>query len=91
MLWVPEASVVVVNFAVPALKATVFSVVVPSRNVTEPATVPPNCPAIVAVKVREAPAGDGFSDDPRVVMVLAWLTSWFSAADVLIWNEALPA
>jgi hypothetical protein len=89
-LCVPVARVVVVYFATPPLRLTVFTVVVPSLKVTHPVTVPLNCGATSAVRVADCPKVDGFSDEAVAVAVLAWFTTWLSAADVLVVNELFP-
>jgi hypothetical protein len=68
--------VLVANVALPALRATVPSVVAPSLNVTVPVVVPaPGLTALtVAVKVTDWPNTEGFAEEATVVDVLAWLT-----------------
>jgi hypothetical protein len=59
-------------------------------NVADPVALPPNCPATVAINVRDSPEFDGFSDETRVVVVLARFTTWLSTGDLLGGNEVLP-
>jgi len=56
----PAASFVVVYFATPAPRATVFSLV-PSLKVTLPMGVPVNCGFTVAVKVTDCSAFEGWA------------------------------
>ena len=90
ILCVPVASVVVVYFAAPPLRLTVFRAFVPSMRVTDPVTVPLNCGATVTVKVTDCPKVDGFCDEASAVVVLAWFTTWLRARDALVVNELLP-
>jgi len=78
---------------VPALKVAVPSVAAPSRNVTVPVGVPtPGATALtVAVKVTAWPDADGFTDEVTVVELLALLTVWVIAAEVLELKLASPA
>ena len=46
-------------------------------------TVPTNCGVTLAVKVTDCPKFDGFSDEVRAVVVVALLTTWLTAFDVL--------
>ena len=77
----------------PALKVAVPSVAAPSRNVTVPVGVPtPGATALtVAVKVTAWPDADGFTDEVTVVELLALLTVWVIAAEVLELKLASPA
>ena len=77
----------------PALKVAVPSVAAPSRNVTVPVGVPtPGATALtVAVKVTAWPDADGFTDEVTVVELLALLTVWVMAAEVLLLKFASPA
>jgi predicted small secreted protein len=45
--------------------------------------VPLNCGATLAVKVTDCPTFDGFSDEVKAVVVVALLTTWLTAFDVL--------
>jgi len=74
--WDPCAKVEVVNVAMPPDSVPVPSVVAPSRKVTVPDGLPaPGATtATVAVKVTLCPTVDGFTDDVRLVLVLALLT-----------------
>jgi hypothetical protein len=76
---------------VPALRVTVFNVLVPSRKVTDPVGVPLNCGKTVAVNVTVCPNIDGFREDVNVTVVVALFTVWISALEVLVANVALPA
>lgn len=72
MLAAPTGNAVVVYFALPALSVTDANVAVPFINFTLPAGVPLNCGSTVAVNVTDCPNFDGFSDEPTVVVVVAW-------------------
>jgi hypothetical protein len=72
---------VVVKVATPLATVPEPSVVEPSRNVTVPEAV---SGARVAVNVTDAPNVEGFSDDVRVVVVAALLTTCETAEDVLV-------
>ena len=87
---VPFASADVVYCAVPALRVTDPRVTVPFLNVTVPAGVPLNCGDTVAVKVTDSPTVEGFADEANAVVVLALVTTWLTAVDVLVVNETLP-
>jgi hypothetical protein len=87
----PRASEEVLKLALPPLTVTVRSVLVPSLKVTVPVGVPPNCPAMVAVKVTDCPAVEGFKDEDKVLVVAALLMVCESAADVLSAKFAFPA
>jgi hypothetical protein len=60
--------------------------VAPSRKLTVPVGVPaPGATtATVAVKVADCPNTDGLTEDVRVVVVSALLTTWLKAALVLV-------
>jgi len=73
MVCVPWARVVVVYFAAPPLSVTVFRVVVPSLKVTLPVGVPLNCGVTLAVNVTDCPTFEGFSEEAKVVVVVALL------------------
>jgi hypothetical protein len=47
-------------------------------------TVPLNCGTTLAVKVTDCPSFDGFSDEVKEVVVVALLTTWLTAFDVLL-------
>ena len=66
--------------------------VVPSRKLTVPAGVPAPglTTAIVAVKVVDCPKTDGLTDEVRLVVVLALLTTWDTAELVLPLKFVLP-
>ena len=89
----PTASAEVANVALPALKLAVPSVAAPSRKVTVPVGVPdPGATALtVAVNVTDCPNTDGFTDEVTVVELLAWLTVWVMAAEVLPLKFVSPA
>ena len=84
----PTASVEVENVAWPALSVPVPSVVVPSRNVTEPVGVP--TAVTVAVKVTACPAVEGFSEEATAVVVGWPITVCVSAVEVLPANVVSP-
>ena len=60
--------------------------VVPSRKFTVPAGAPAPglTTATVAVKVVDCPKTVGLTDDVRLVVVLALLTTWLTAVLVLV-------
>jgi hypothetical protein len=60
--------------------------VAPSRKLTEPVGVPaPGATtATVAVKVTDCPKTDGLTEDVRLVVVVALLTTWLTAPLVLV-------
>lgn len=91
ILCVPAASFVVVYFAMPPLRVTVFRSVAPSSKVTDPVTVPLNCGDTVAVKVTDCPGFDGFRDDAKVIVVVALLTTWLTGFEVLAAKFESPA
>ena len=64
----------------------------PSLNVTVPVGVPVagNTAATVAVNVTVWPDSDGFADEVRPVVVLAWFTACETAADVLVKKLVSP-
>jgi len=90
MLCAPDARVEVVNFAVPPLMVTVFSVVVPSMKVTVPVGVPVNSGVTVAVKVTDWPRLDGLAEETSLVLVVALPTTCFTVFEVLPRNVELP-
>ena len=55
----------------------------PSSNVTVPVGVPLNCGLTVVVNVTDWPNVDGFWELDTLVELVAWLTVWVSAAEVL--------
>src|SRR5207302_446679 len=79
------ASAAVVNVAVPVLRVAVPSVLPLSRNVTVPVGVPlPGATApTVTVKVTDWPNTAGLAEAVTVALLLAWLTTCGSVADVL--------
>src|ERR1043166_1437156 len=90
--WLPAASKLVLNVAVPALSVPVPTVVAPSLNVTVPVGVPaPGVRAVtVAENVTDWPNTDGLSDEPSAVSVLALLTVWVTTAEVLLLKLLSP-
>ena len=89
----PTDSDEVVKVALPPDRLAVPNVAAPSRNVTVPVGVPaPGATALtVAVKVTAWPEADGFTDEVTVVELLALLTVWVIAAEVLELKLASPA
>ncbi len=66
--WVPTASALVLNVALPELLTVPLpKVVEPSLKVTLPVAVGPESAWTWAVKVTEFPWVDGFSEEVRVV------------------------
>jgi hypothetical protein len=47
-------------------------------------TVPLNCGATLAVKVTDCPKIDGLSEEAKVVVVVALVTTWLAVFDVLL-------
>src|SRR5436309_1646666 len=78
--------------ALPLTSVTVPSAVAPSLNVTVPVGTP--APDVtVELSVTVCPTMDGFGVDVRLVDVAAAagaLTTWFTVAEVLTANVALP-
>ena len=68
-------------------------VVAPSLKVTVPVGVPGarGDGVTVAVKVTAWPKTDGLAEEVSVVVVLAWLTVWVSAAEVLVVEVGVAA
>jgi hypothetical protein len=89
----PTASKEVAKLALPELRAAVPNVAAPSLKVTVPVGVPAPGPTAdtVAVNVTACPNTDGFSDEVRVVELLALLTVWVRAAEVLVLKLLSPA
>jgi len=48
------------------------------------AVVPGAFTVTVAVKVTDCPDDDGLDEEETVMLVLAWLTVWVKAAEVLV-------
>lgn len=92
MEWLPRVRPDVGRLALPAVRAMVPSVVVPSRKVTEPVGTPaPGAVAVTAaVNVTVWPYALGFADELRVVVDFAWLTFWLSSAEVLVTKLSSP-
>jgi len=90
---VPTARAEVEKMAMPPVSSAVPSVVAPSMNVTEPVGVPVlgSRASTWAVKVRLWPKTPGFADEMRVVFVLDWPTTWFSAGEVVAVKSASPS
>ena len=86
----PNASVEVLNVALPLLSVPEPSVVVPSLKVTVPVGVPP-VEVTVAVKVTAAPKVDGFSEDFRVVFVAIPFTDRVISSPAGVVASALKA
>jgi hypothetical protein len=82
-----------VNVALPPARLAVPRVEPPSRKVTVPVGVPaPGETALtVAVKVTAWPDADGFTDEVTVAELLALLTVWVIAAEVLLVKFVSPA
>ena len=78
--------------AEPETNVTVPREVTPSKNSTVPFAVPaPGEPAATAaVKVTDWPKSEGFAEDVNVVVVLALLTTWFTAELVLVTKLESP-
>src|SRR5438094_591176 len=78
--------------ALPLTSVTTPSVVAPSRNVTVPVGTP--APDLtVELRVTACPPVDGFGVEVKLVDVAAAagaLTTWFTVAEVLTANVALP-
>jgi hypothetical protein len=79
----PAGNFLGVKPATPPLSSAVPIVAVPFLKVTDPVGVPLNSGVTVAVKVTDCPKVEGFSDETTDVVVLALLTVWDSAFDVL--------
>jgi hypothetical protein len=69
-----KADVVTVAWAAALTGRAEPRLVVPSRNCTVPVGVVPDHPAMVAVKVTDWPAADGFTDDVVAVVVFTFDT-----------------
>jgi len=78
------------NFACPSLSLTLPMVVVPFLNVTVPVGVPLYFGTTVAVKVTHCPTFEGFTDETRVVVLVAWFTTCFSAGESLATKFVSP-
>ena len=46
-------------------------------------TLPLNCGVTVAAKVTDCPTFDGFREETKAVVVVALITTWLTAFDVL--------
>lgn len=71
----------VASVATPALRVPVPSVAAPSLKVTVPLGL---APVTFAVRVTDWLTADGFGLELSVVVLLALLTLWLSAAEVLV-------
>src|SRR5438445_11349998 len=95
MLWLPTLKVDVAHVATPTASACAPQPVIelaPSLKFTLPVGVPaPGAVAVtVAVNVTLCPNTDGFTDDVRLVDVLAWLTTCVRVALVLVAKFVSP-
>jgi len=86
----PNGNLDVANLAVPALSVFVARTVAPFRNLTIPEGVPLYWGATVAVKVTDRPKLDGFREEAKVVALVALLTAWLTAFDLLPRNFESP-
>lgn len=77
------------NVALPLLSVPVPNVVEPFLKVTVPVGVPP-LEVTVAVKVTDWPEVDGLREEVSEVELLALLTVWVSAGEVLPAKSVLP-
>jgi hypothetical protein len=82
-----------VNVALPPASVAVPRVAAPSRKVTVPVGVPtPGETALtVAVNVTAWPDDDGFTEEVTVLELLALLTVWVMAAEVVLLKLVSPA
>ena len=83
MDFVPADSKTLLKIACPPLSLTLPMIAVPFLNVTVPVGVPLYCGTTVAVKVTHWPTLEGFTDETRVVVLVAWFTTWFRAGEEL--------
>ena len=90
MDFVPADSKTLFRFARPPLSLTLPMIEGPFLNVIVPVGVPPYCGITVAVKVTDNPTLAGFTEETRVVMLVAWCTAWFRAREVLASNFVSP-
>jgi hypothetical protein len=91
--WGPTLSVVVAKVATPEpLSVPVPIVATPSLKVTVPVGVPaPGALAVtVAVNVIDWPKTEGLADGVKAVLLLAGLTVWLIAVEVLVTKLASP-
>jgi hypothetical protein len=91
--WVATLSVLVLKVATPALfRVCVLNAEVPSMKVTVPVGVPSPGDAVVTVAVSVTVCWNelGFGSDVSAVEVVAWLTTWETAVDVLDPKLVLP-
>ena len=80
------------DVAEPELNVTVPKEVTPSKNSTVPVAVPApgETAATIAVKVIDSPKTEGLTEDVNAVVVLALLTTWFTAELVLVTKLESP-
>ena len=80
------------DVAEPELKVTEPKDVEPLKNSTVPVAVPaPGAVAATeAVKVIDSPKTEGLTEDVNAVVVLALLTTWFTAELVLVTELESP-
>ena len=90
----PRARVEVVKLAVVVLplvdKVPWPMFVPPSEKVTVPVGLPGPLPVTVAVKVTFWPEADGLTEDTTAVLVLALLTVWVMAVELLATKFVSP-
>ena len=86
----PGARLDVESCAEPLLRVAVPKPVEPSRNVTVPVAELPAPACTVAVNVTPCPAEAGFKLETSPVVVVAWFTVSFNAAEVLPAKFASP-
>jgi len=90
MAFVPADSKTLFKFARPPLSLTLPIVVAPFLNVIVPVGVPPYCGTTMAVRDTDDPTFAGFTEETRVVMLVASSTAWFRAREVLAANFVSP-
>ena len=79
----PWGSVVVVKLPVPFSNVTVPMTVEPRVSFTDPVGTPVNWGVTVIVNVTGPPKLEGFSDELMAVVLVAFVTVWEIAEDVL--------
>ena len=80
---VPADMKTMLKIARPPVSRTLPMIVAPFLNVTVPVGVPLYCDTTLAVKVTDSPTGDGFTDETKMVVVVARFTNWCSGGEVL--------
>lgn len=87
----PPYNFVVVKAACPLFSVMVAKLALPSLRMTVPVgtIVPEDC-VTTAVKVTAWPYAEGFSDDPKLVLVAIWLTICVNTGEVLPAKVLLP-